>query len=79
MEAFVRLERAAPTPVIGWRYVEPTPGTVGIGEDWPDRSAQWRDGALLTEHDVRALTEIGTILLAKPEPPSLYLIWENSD
>lgn len=79
MEAFVRLERAAPTSVIGWRCVEPTPGTVGIGEDWPGRDAQWLDGGALTEHDVRALTEIGTILLAKPEPPSLYLIWENSD
>ena len=79
LEAFVRLQPASPAPVLGWRRVEAMPATIGIGEDWPDEEAQWSDGKVLSKEDVRTLTEIGSTLLAKWEPPSLYLIWENSD
>ena len=78
-EAFVRLRADRPGRMLGWRYVEPTGASSGIGEDWPSSSPQWRDGPRLVADDLRELRHLGNILLNAEEDARLFLLWENSD
>jgi len=81
IEAFVRLDAdpLAADCVLGWRYVEPTGATAGIGELWSRAAPQWRDGPRFTVGQLARLRELGSISLCDAAAPRLFLLWENSD
>lgn len=78
LEAFVRLDDA-PTCVLGWRRVVPARGVAGIGEEWPGGSSKWADGSPLEPYDLETLERACRAALRVASPPSLFLLWENSD